>query len=89
MPQLTQPQMLAVAAVIAVVFWPKIKAYVEQQMSHAPAAVKPKTSAAGAGRSSLITEVLDMQDAVRGINPKAADLLGQAAMILIGGGPTK
>lgn len=88
MPQLTQPQMLAVAAVLAVVFWPKIKAYVEQ-MSHVPAAGKPKTSAAGAGRSPLVIELLDTQDAVRPINAKAADLIGQAAMLLIGGSPTK
>lgn len=86
MPQLTTPQMLAVAAVIAVVFWPKLKAMLEALPR--PAAGKPKP-AAGSGRSPLVVELLDMQDAVRPINPKAADLLGQAAVMLIGGSPTK
>jgi len=86
-PQLTPPQMLAVAAVIAVVFWPKIRAYVESH-NLVPAAGKPKP-AAGTGRSPLVVELLDTQDAVRAINPRAADLIGQAAVLLIGGGPTK
>ena len=88
MPQLTQPQMLAIAAVLAVVFWPKIKAALEK-MQTVPAVGKPKTPAAGTGRSPIVIELLDTQDAVRPINAKAADLIGQAVTMLIGGGPTK
>ena len=85
MPQLTLPQMLAIAAALAVVFWPQVK----DVLARIPAAGGPKTAAGPGRRSPLVVELLDMQDAVKAINPRAADLLGQAAVLLIGGGPTK
>lgn len=84
--QLTPTQMAAVAAVAAVAFWPQIKAAIGK-LPTVPATGKPKP-AAGTGRSPLVGELLDMQDAVRPLNAKAADLIGQAAVMLIGG-PTK
>jgi len=79
--------MVAVAAVAAVALWPQIKTAVGN-LHLVPAAGKPKP-AAGTGRSPMVVELLDLQDAVRPINAKAADLIGQAAVLLIGGGPTK
>lgn len=85
MPQLTLPQMLAIAAALAVVFWPQIK----EVLARVPAAGVPKPAAGPGRRSPLVVQLLDMQDAVRAINPRAADLLGQAAVLMIGGGPSK
>lgn len=79
--QLSPQQWLAVGAAAAFIMWPQIKAAYERAAS-SPAAGKPKPG--GGDRPAIVSDVLDLQDAAKRLgNPKAAELLGQAAVSLI------
>jgi hypothetical protein len=86
----TPAQIAALAAGAILLLWPmigpKLAAY---KASLVPSLGKsPKLPAAGHERALLVTHILELQDAVKGTSPKAATLLGHAAVELIGGPST-
>lgn len=79
--QLTPLQWGAVVAAAVAIAWPRIAPHLTRLV--APAAGAPRPAAGG--RPSIIVDVLNLQDAARREgNTRAADLLGQAAVALIG-----
>ena len=83
---LTPEKIAVVAAAAAVVFWPQLRMVWER----ARLAGGKAAAAGGPDRDRTIQTLLTTQDAARDLgSSKAADLIGQAIVQLVTGGPSK
>lgn len=81
--QLTPYQIAAVALAVLVVAWPQVQAWLGKLRSAAHFDV-PHAAGSSAGRSSVVTDGLRLQEAAKSLgNEKAAALFGQAVVAMV------